>query len=57
MNDAIPFHDSGLGKIIMYELHHGREEEGLGGGIDYVEVAVVVDSGAGAESFTAMEVS
>ena len=37
MNDTIPFSDSGLGKIIIHKLHRIREEEGLGGGVDYVE--------------------
>ena len=52
-NDVIPFRDSGLGKIIMHKLHCVREEEGLGGGVDYEEAAVVVDNRADAEAFTA----
>ena len=56
MNEEIPFRDSGLGKIIMHELHRVREEEGLGGGIDYVETALVVGSGADVEAFETTEV-
>ena len=56
MNDAIPFCDSGLGKIIMHKIHHVREEEGFGGGVDYVEAALVIESGADVEAFVEMEV-
>ena len=52
-NDEIPLHDSGLGKMIMHELHRVIEEEGLGGGVNYAEAAVVVDRGADVESFAA----
>ena len=57
MNDLTPFRDSGMGKIIMHELHCVKEEEGLGGGVNYVEAAVVVESGADVEAFLATEVS
>ena len=55
-NNAIPFCDSGLSKIIMHELHRVIEQERLGGGIDYMEAAVVVESGADVEDVVATEV-
>ena len=57
MNDAIPFCDSGLGKIIMHKIHHVREEEGFGGGVDYVEAALVIESREDCETFAAAEVT
>ena len=40
----------------MHELHRVREEEGIGGGVDYVEEAVVVGSGADVQEFDTTEV-
>ena len=45
MNDSIPLRDGGLGKTIMHKLHCIIEEEGLGGGFEYVETSVVVGRG------------
>ena len=56
MSDAMPFRESGMGKIIMHELHRVREEEGIGGGVDYVGTNVVVGSRADVQKFDTTEV-
>ena len=56
MDDAIVLADGGLGEVVMHKLNGVRKQECFGGGIGYVEAAVVVECRTYVEAFAAAEV-
>ena len=56
MEDAVFISDSGLGEVVVAELYSFRVEQRLGGGVDNMEVAVVLKCGPDVEAVAATEV-
>ena len=55
MGDAVFVRDSGLGEVVVVEFDSVGEKKGLGGGVNNVEAAVVIEGRADVESIGASE--
>ena len=56
MDDAVALADGGLGQVVVHEFDGVQLQQRLCGGVGHVEVGVVVECRADAESLAAAEV-